>query len=198
MAYTFYRSKVDGAIDTAIVSDEVGALFSTLTSQERIAGDDEFSKMWLMSDVDITSFIGLNSPSPYSSCVFASASDADAVGDLTGTEARYGALKVVSCSATALIVTKNTDWDLVRDGDTVVVSAKAYDINGLVDNGDGTVTLSSAVDFSPLPVTGDWVTSIVQINLVTATARPFWREEKIAPGSPYVSEYATADILIAD
>jgi len=198
MAYTFYKSKVDGTIDTQIVSDEIGALFSTLTSQERIAGDMEFAKMWIMSDVDVTAFIGLNSPSPYSSNVFVGATDTDAVGDLTGTEDRYGALEVVSCTATALIVKKNADYDLVRNGDTIVVTAKAYDVNSLVDNGDGTVTLGASNDFSPLPVAGNWITSIVRITLVTATARPIWREEKIAPGSAYVSQYATADILIAD
>jgi len=198
MAYTFYKSKVDGTIDTPIVSDEVGALFSTLTSQERIAGDTEFAKMWIMSDVDVTAFIGLNSPSPYSSNVFLAATDTAAEADLTGSELRYGALEVVSCTATDLIVTKNADYDLVRNGDTMVVSAKAYDVDSLTDNGDGTLTIGAANDFSPTPSAGAWVTSIVKITLVTATAKPIWREEKIAPGSAYISQYATADILIAD
>ena len=198
MAYTFYKSKVDGTVDTQIASGQIGALFSTLTSQERIAGNQEFSKMWMSADVDITSFVGLNSPSPYSSNVFLSANDADAVGDLTGNEVRYGALKVVSCTATALVLTKNADYDLVRNGDTVIVNAKAYDLNSLTDNGDGTITVGSASNFSPVATVGAWVTSVVQVNLVTGTPKPFWREEKVAAGSAYVGEYATADILIAD
>ena len=198
MAYTFYKAKTDGTVDVQITSGQVGALFSTLTSQERIAGDTEFAKVWLSADADITSFVGLNSPSPYSSNVFVSASDTDAVGDLTGTEVRYGALKVVSCTATALILTKNADYDLVRNSDTLIVASKAYDLNSLVDNGDGTITVGSAVNFSPVATVGAWVTSVFQLNLVTGTPKPFWREEKVAAGAAYVSEYATADILIAD
>ena len=198
MAYTYYKAKTDGTVDVQITSGQVNALFSTLTSQERITGNQEFEKFWLSSDADITSFVGLNSPSPYSSNVFLSANEADAVGDLTGSEVRYGALAVVSCTATALVLTKNTDYDLVRNGDTVVVAAKAYELNSLVDNGDGTITVGSAVDFSPVATAGAWVTSMLQLNLTTGTPKPFWREELVAAGSAYVAEYATADILIAD
>ena len=198
MAYTFHNAKADGSVDAQITSGQVNSLFTTLTSQERIAGDQEFAKFWLSSDADISSFVGLNAPSPYSSNVFLSANEADAVGDLTGSEVRYGALAVVSCTATALVLTKNTDYELIRDGDTVIVAAKAYDLNSLTDNGDGTITVGSSINFSPVASAGTWVTSVFQMDLTTATPKPFWREELVAAGSAYVAEYATASILIAD
>jgi len=198
MAYTYYNSKPDVTPDQEITSGQVGALFSTLTSQERITGDEELSKMWIISDVDVTIYIGLSQPMPYTSTVFLSASDNDTEGDLTGSEIKYGALKVVSATASAVKVTANPDYTLSRAGDFIVVSGKGYEIDTVTDNGDGTLDIAATIDYAVVPNPGEFVTTAFQMTLVTATAKSFWREEKVAAGADYLGEYVTARILIAD
>jgi len=200
MAYTYHNSKADGTPDQVIVSGQIGALFTTLTSQERISGDQEFSKMWITSDIDVTVYVGILSPTKYTSTVFVSALDTDAVGDLTGSETRYGAMEVVSALETGIVV-KNTFYTLVRVSDTIIVDGKAYEVSTITDNGDGTSTIVATIDYHPLPPLPPYawyITSVLQINLVTATPKPFWREEKVDAGALWYGEYATAELLIAD
>jgi len=198
MSYTYNDSNVDGTIGDAITSGTVGALFTTLTAQERVAGDQEFSKVWITSSASLTAYIGITEPSPYSSNVFVSASDSDAVGDLTGSEDRYGALEVVSCIATLLVVNNNADYTLARVGDTIIVDGSAYEIDTVTDNGDDTSDIEATIDFVSLPSADDWVSTVFSLALTASTAKPFWREEKVVAGASWYGEYATCDILIAD
>ena len=199
MAYTFYNSKADGTPDAQITSGEVGALFSTLTSQERINGDTEFSKLWIQSDADVTLFIGIKTPSPYTSTLFLSAStDTDTAADITGSETKYGALEVVSVADPDITVKNNPDYVLVRVNDDVIVSGDAYNVTAIVDNGDGTSTITLNRSMAYVPAAGDFVTSVITLNLVTATPGAVWREETVPVGASWYAEFASADILIAD
>ncbi|RLA76697.1 MAG: hypothetical protein DRG30_02205, partial [Epsilonproteobacteria bacterium] len=104
MAYIFHNSKSDGTIDTQI-SSGTDTLFSGITVKERLDGDTEFQKVWITSDVDQTIYVGQNYPSNYyyPSAVFVSANEADAEGDLTGGESKYGASKVISATAESIV-----------------------------------------------------------------------------------------------
>lgn len=79
--YTFHSSKIDGTPDQQITSGQVGSLFDTLTSQERVSGDQDFAKLWITSDTDLSTYVGLSTPMPYTSTIFVSANDNDTEGD---------------------------------------------------------------------------------------------------------------------
>lgn len=198
MAYTYYNSKSDGTPDQQITSGQINALFPTLTSQDRLNGVQQFSKMWIQSDQDVTTIFGLNSPGSYGSYIFLSADDNDTESDLTGSETRYGAVEVVSATATEIVVNNDTNYTLIRNGDTIVVAAKAYAVDTITDNGDGTSSVVATSDYVSLPIAGDYITSTFELSLVTATNKSFWREENVEAGAPWYAEYSTADILIAD
>ena len=198
MAYTYYNSKTDGTPDQQITSGQINALFPTLSSQDRLNGVDQFSKMWIQSDADMTTIFGLNSPGSYGSYIFLSASDDDTESDLTGNELKYGAVKVVSATATEIVFNNDENYTLIRSGEKIVVSGVAYTVDTVTDNGDGTSSVAPTTDLSPLPNAGDYITSTFELSLVTATSKPFWREEKVPAGADYYGEYSTADILIAD
>lgn len=198
MSYTYYSSKPDGTPDQQITSGQINALFPTLTSQDRLNGIDQFSKMWIQSDEDVTAVFGLNSPGHYGSYIFLSASDDDIESDLTGSETKYGAVKVVSATETEIVFYNDANYTLIRNGDVIIVAGKAYTVDTVTDKGDGTSGVTATIDYLSLPNAGDYITSTFEISLVTATSKPFWREEKVEAGAQWYGEYSTADILIAD
>ncbi len=183
--YVFHNSKVDGTPDQEITSGQVNAVLSSVTTAERVAGDTETAKIWITSDSDNTSYFGQMNPSAYSFCTFLSASDDDTEGDLTGSETKFGAMQVVSTTVSAITVKENTDYTLARVGDTLYVAAAPYEIDTITDNGDGTLDISATIDFVTLPIADEWVTTMFTISLVTATAKPFWVQRKIAAGSTW-------------
>ncbi len=196
--YTYYSSKTDGTIDTQITSGVVGNLFSSVTVSERVAGDDELQKMWIMNDADINAYVGINSYSAYWQNVFVSASDTDAEGDLTGSETRYGALKVVSALVTAITVEADAFYTLARVGDTIAVMSAPYEIASITDNGNGTLDIAATIDYVTLPTAGAFITSMFNLALTTGVARPFWRERKVIPGSNWSGSNIVVNILIGN
>ncbi len=194
--YTFYSSKPDGTIDSQITSGVVGNLFSSVTVAERVAGDTEFQKVWISDDSDSTTYIGINSYSAYVQNVFLSASEADAVGDLTGSEVRYGAMKVVSAIAPSIKVENDPLYTLIRVGDTIAVENAPYEVASVSDNGDGTSEISATIDYVAVPGAGDFVTSMFTLDLITGTPRPFWRERKVETGSTWSGSNVVVDILV--
>ncbi len=194
--YTFYNSKTDGTIDTQISSGIVGNLFSSVTVSERVAGDTEFQKVWLSDDSDSSTYVGISSYSAYGQNVFLSASESDAVGDLTGSETRYGALKVVSALETAVKVTNDPFHTLVRVGDTIVVENAPYEVASITDNGDGTSDIAATIDYVSVPGLGGFITSMFIMSLTTGTPKPFWRERQVATGSNWSGGNVVVDILI--
>ncbi len=196
--YTYYNSKPDGTIDTQITSGIVGNLFSSVSIAERVSGDDELQKMWIMNDSDSNTYIGIKSYSAYWQNVFVSASDTDTESDLTGSETRYGALKVVSALATAITVTKDAFFTLARVGDTIAVENAPYEIASITDNGDDTLDITATIDYISLPPVGGFITSMFTLDLTTGVAKPFWRERKVIPGSTWSGGSIVVDILIGN
>ena len=196
MAYTYYNSKTDGTPDQQMTSGLTDALFSTITTAERVAGDQEFRKVWITDSEDSTTYIGQYYPSGYISTVFLSASDSDVEADLTGSEDRYGALEVVSALETAVKVKNNTDYTLVRVGDTIVVDSAPYEVESITDNGDGTSDITATIDYKSVPGVGEWISSLFTMNLITATAKSFWTEEKIPTGATWLGSTETTSLMI--
>ena len=182
MAYLYYKSKPDGTIDTEIQSGVLGTLFSSITVAERVSGNTEFQKVWISGSEDSNTYIGISDYSAYINNVFVSANETDAEGDLTGSEARYGALKVVSGTVTDVIV-ENDAYTLVRVGDNIAVGSAPYEVATVIDNGDGTST--ATIDFVVVPTPGSFITSLFILTLTTGTPKPFWVEREVLAGSTW-------------
>ncbi len=196
MAYIYHNSKADGTPDSQLSSGQTDVLFSSITTAERIAGDSEFQKVWITDDEDSTTYVGQFYPSRYISTVFLSASDNDDETDLTGAEVRYGALQVASATETGIIVTENELYSLVRVGDNIVVENAPYEVETVTDNGDGTLTIVATIDFVAIPTANAWITSLLSLALVTATARPFWTEETLPAGSSWYGSAEPTSLMI--
>ncbi len=195
MAFTFYNSNPDGTLKDPITSGQLGALFSQVTPTEAMSGATTLSKVHIRSSEDVETYIGLEARSAYDHTVFVSANYADAEADLTGSETRYGGLEVVSATATEIIVNEDSNHILVRVGDGLVVENILYPTDSRTDNGDGTITLTSTSDFSPLPTAGGYVTSTFPLTIGSTETLSFWRERIVAP-SAVNGGTCTVDILI--
>ncbi len=196
MAYTFHNSNPDGTINQAIASGQVGALFSSVTTGERLAGDVEFSKVWITSDEDVTTYVGINSYTAYGQSMFVSAAEGDQESDLTGTEDRYGALEVVSAVADYIGVEDDSYNTLMRVGDTIVVKEAPYEIDSIVYDSPGRSRVSAIIDFVTLPVAGEFITSMFTLNTTTAIPKPFWRERIVTAGSNWSGGNVIVDFII--
>ena len=194
--YTFYNSKVDGTIDAQITSGVVGNLFTSVTVSERVSGDTEYQKVWITDDADSNTYVGINSYSAYGQNVFLSANEADAVGDLTGSEVKYGAMKVVSALETAVTVTNDPLYTLIRVGDTIAVKSAPYEVASITDNGDGTSDIAATIDYVAVPGVGEFITSMFTMALTTGTPKPFWRERQVEAGSTWSGAPVVVDILL--
>jgi hypothetical protein len=200
MAYTWYKAAADegGAKGSEISSGTVNALFPTLTTQERINGDDKKRKVYLESDTALTVYVGPATTGDYNACLFASAGDSEVVGDLTGSEDRYGAARVVSATTTSIVVEDNADWQFFRAGEYIISGGDIAQIDTVTDEGDGTHTVALVSELGAAPAADDYITSALQLTLAAETAVPFWRENKVAAGSSKVNEYNTVQILVVD
>ncbi len=196
--YVYYNSLTDGSIDTEIQSGTVGNIFTSVTPSERVSGDEEFQKVWISNDEDSSTYIGLNSYSAYGQNVFLSASESDAVVDLTGSETRYGALKVVSALVTAITVDEDPFYTLFRVGDECIVAGAPYEVATITDNGNGTLDISATIDFTILPSVGTFITSLLILPLTTGTPKPFWRERKVIAGSNWSGGNIVVDIFVGN
>ena len=196
MAYTLYNSKIDGTPDQIIVSGDLDVALSSVTPAERAAGNTEFVKLWIESDIDVSTVLGLSSYTAYSHNVFLSASDSDIETDLTGAETRYGALKVVSATATSIIIEEDEHYTLVRVGDTIIVEEAPYEIATITDNGDSTLTIDATIDYVAVPAGGDFIASVFSLSLVATTPKSFWYERVIDAGSTWSGAPVVSNIII--
>lgn len=193
--YIYYNSNTDGTFNSVITSGTINAVFDTLPFADRVAGVDDFGKIWIESDTTETLYIGLNQESDYNSCVFVSAAEADAVGDLTGSEARYGQLTVISATTSVIVVTDHTQWTLVRTNDKLIIGGDLYTCTGVTDNLDGTSDLAVATEAGVVSA-NDIITSAFALSVTAATKKPIWSEEKVLAGSPKLATYTASELLI--
>jgi len=194
MAYTYYKATTDdgGTIGIQIASGEVNALFDLLTIAQQTSGISKNRKMYIESDADITAYIGLKTTGLHDSTVFESSGDAQVVGDLTGSEDKYGCA-VITASTTTTFTFDNTLQSeiLFRAGDKLVYDNVLYDITSVVTD---TVTFSPAM--SATPTVGNTITSVFEFALLAGVPKSLWRKNVYPSSVASVSEYNSVDILI--
>ena len=173
---TYFKSATDdgGAIGTQLTDGGVTELFPIITSQNRLTGLNYYRKAWYNSDEALTIMCSLANLAEYNASFFESAGVNDVVGDLTGSETRYGALNIVSNTTTSVKVTDNTLWTLARVNDYAHIGDTIVQIDTITDNGDGT----SDIAFSPAIVTADHsgtaFSTTISKNFTAGVDVPFW------------------------
>ncbi len=196
MAYLFHNSNTDGTIKDEVVSGQLGALFTSVTTGERLAGNTENSKVFITADETTTTYVGINAYNSYNQCVFMSASDSDQESDLTGAELKYGALEITAATNTEITVNEDSIYTLARVGDTMAVDDAPYEIATIVDNLDGTLTITATIIFTTIPAIGSYVTTLFTMPTVQNVPLSFWRQRIVAAGSTWSGSDVVVDLLV--
>lgn len=199
MALTWYEAVSDdgGAAGSQITSGTVNQLFPALTASERLIGSDKYRKVYLESDTAVTVYVGLQTNGLFNACLFESSGSAEAVGDLTGSENRYGAGYINSGSTVdQVVVNDDADWTKFRASEFIAYGTDVVQIDSITDLG-GTLQINLASSLSIAPDEGEYITSVIPITLPSATKVPFWMEIKVAAGSVKDDDYNTVGIIVA-
>lgn len=196
MAYKFYKAVTDdgGDVGTQISSGEVNALFNRLELTELISGSVKNRKVYIESDADLTCYVGISGLGDYDQSLFASAGNSEVVGDLTGNEAKYGGVPVLSATLNTFTYTIGL-YDLFSHASWASYAGKLFAVSSYIDNGDGTATVTVGSDFPNTPAQSDVITSVLPLSLTAAIPVPFWRVNSVAAASSPVSEYNSVTIL---
>lgn len=213
MAIGFYKAVADvgGLIGQAISSGVKGELLPEISSTDRTAGITIHRKFYIASDDAISIKVGLNGYGLFSATVFESASDAEVVGDLTGSEVKYGAGKIVkledSTTATETVngagglidILKVTVEDDVtgdvyfRAGDTFNIDSNAYTISSVASVAEGTeITLTASASY--FYAIDKFGFSSISTSILASGTTPFWLKVTVQPDTVTSLEYNTFSI----
>ena len=183
---TYFKSATNdgGAKGTQLTDGGVDDLFPTITSQDRLNGVNFKRKIWYESDTALTIVCSLANQGQYNSCFFKTATGGnDVVGDITGTEDRYGALNIVSNTVNTAKVTNNAKWTLVRVADKAHIGSDVVTVSAVSDNGDGTSDVTFSPDIASADHSGGFMVSTLAETFAVATAVPFWVEIDVPTAS---------------
>jgi hypothetical protein len=186
----FYKSASDdgGAIGNEITSGVVNEAIPGILTQDRLVGTEILRKQWVECDEDVTFVLGLRDRAFYGAQLFTSAGLNDTISDLTGTEDKFAAAKVLSHNGDTLTLDLCPYGDEVfRAGDRIIAGGTVVSISTVTYNVDDvTVVLDQSIDND---LTGDMITSAVSIQLTANNAKPFWVREDLPENAPYYADY---------
>lgn len=213
MAIKFYSAITDtgGAIGAEIASGAIGALLPTVSSSDRASGITIHRKFYIESDSAIGIDVGIDGAGLFSACMFESAGDAEVVGDLTGSEIKYGSGQIVkledSVASTETVngagglidIKKITVEDDItgdvyfRSGDRVHVDSNIYTILSVASVAEGTeITLNAnEVYYGAI---GKTAYSNVSTTIGAGLYIPFWLKITVQPSTITSVEYSTFSI----
>lgn len=213
MAIEFFDAESDagGLIGQSVGSGVKGAILPKVGSVDRTVGITIHRKFYIGSDEAISIKVGLNGYGLFSATVFESASDAEVVGDLIGTEDKYGASKIVkledSTTATEIVngagglidilkVTVEVDptGDVYyRAGDTFNIDANAYTIASVALVAEGhEITLTANAGY--FQAIGKYGASAITSSITAIGTTPFWLKITVQPNTITDLEYSSFSI----
>lgn len=214
MAIKFYKAVTDdgGTMGEQIASGEKGALFPLVTSSDRHDGIITHRKFYIESDSSIGIDVGIDGGSIFPVCIFESSGDAEVVGDLTGSERKYGVGKIVKAiDSSDNSETVNGSGGLsdikkvVIEDDTVgdtyfIVNDKAnIDDNTVVISAVNTVTEGIELTFSTAlqyyGVIDNYIYSLVSTTIAQDGHVSFWIKETVLAGTVTEIGYNTFPIM---
>lgn len=195
---TYYKSAtVDGgAIGAQITDGGIDDLLPAITSQNRLAGLTFHRKIWIQSDTTLTILTSLANEGQYDATWFTSANPlTDTVANLTGIETKYGAMNIVSNTTTTATVTNDATDILARVNDYAYIGSDVVQISAIVDNGDGTSTITFSPAIATADHSGTMFSTLISSAFTANTAVPFWIKVVIPPLAPISSNYNTLQFL---
>lgn len=214
MAIKFYDAVADigGAIGVEIPSGVKGALLPKVGSLDRQTGITIHRKFFIESDETIGLTVGLDGDGLFSACLFQSAGALDEVGDLTGSEVKYGggaivkledslgSTEVVNGAGSLIDIHKVTVEDDVtgdtyfRGGDTFHIDSNIYLIQSVATVAEGT-ELTLATDAVYFHAIGKWGYSNLSDTISIGSNEPYWLKITVQPGTVTPIEYSTFSIV---
>lgn len=210
MAVEFYKAVGDtgGAIGDQISSGVRGALLPKVMTAQRASGADIFRKFYIKNagtdSIDLK--IALSDIGEFDAVIFESASDAEVVGDLTGSETKYGAAEITYLEdsgglnetvngAGGLVdikkirVIKDTNFTIFRISDTIGMGGVLGDlamIDTITDLGSELeILLVGAIDYSQN--IGKKAHAYISATLASGATKPYWVQVKISANSTTLS-----------
>ena len=194
---TFNKSATDdgGAIGTALTDGGVDELLPAVSSQDRLHGVTIHRKMWITSDTDLSILSSLSNEGQYDACWFESAGANDVVGDLTGTETKYGASPIVSNTVNTAVVTNNATDVILRANDYAYIGADIVQVTSVTDKGDGTSDVVFSPDIPAGDHSGTSFSTLINKTFVATTGVPFWVKIQIPALASLTSNFNTIQFL---
>ena len=214
MALKFYRAIGDtgGVKGDEISSGVKGVLLPLITSTDRANGVIIHRKIYIETDAGITLFSGINGYGQFSASWFKSASDAEVVGDLTGTEIKYGASQIIKLEdSLSNIETENGAGGLsdirkitvledptgdvfFRAGDQLHIDNNIYVID-VVTYLAGECEIALTANAPYFYAIGKYAYSNAENTLLATESDPFWLKVTVPAGTITTDEFNTFSIM---
>ncbi len=201
MALEFYKAISDdgGVIGEQISSGVTGALLPEITKNDRLNGVVIHRKFYIKNlSTLIALHTSLDELGEFNACLFLSAGDTEVVGDLTGTEDKYGASEITYVEDTTghtetengvgglsdikkVRVKKNSDFTFFRVGEKVGIGGSTGEIGTLstVTDLGSEIELEFSSELTYKHAIGLNAHSYIQSSVDTAVSIPFWLQVKV-------------------
>ncbi len=206
MALLYYKADTDsgGVKGSSLPSGVRGAILPDLSNLDRVNGIEIYRKFYTINtgDDEIALKIALDDYGLFDAIIFESTGDAMVVGDILGTEDKYGAAIVVKLedTTTASETTNNTgglidikkitvetppNYTIFRAGDKIGMGGALGEIatiSSVAVNGSETeITLSIEITYDPK--IGSFAHSYIEKSIISTEWDSYWVLVKVAAGS---------------
>lgn len=218
MALALYKAVADigGAKGDQIASGIRGALLPDLTASERLSGIEIFRKFYIENTgTTISLQTALDQVGEFDGCIFLSTGDAQVVGNITGSEPRYGASEITALEDSGTLtetvngaggladikkikVKDNQNFTLFRVADKVGIGGP----NGQIGIIETIVDLGAELEITlqtPLTYTlaiGMNAHSYIETSILTDAHESFWVEVKVEPNASTSSTFNALSLAL--
>lgn len=214
MAIKIYNSitETGGGIGTEVQSGIKGAIFPKISTQQKQNGGVIHRKVYLETDTAATIDYGINGDGLFSAAVFDSASDIEEVGDLLGTEDKYGSSIVTKLEDSGgltetvngaggladikkITVAKDITTDVYfRAGDKISLAGIYYTIDTIADvAGEWELTVvSPSIYFGAIGLT---TYSLMAKTLTANEHWAIWIKVTVQAGETTEEDFSTFSIV---
>jgi hypothetical protein len=216
MIIKFHKALTDegGAIGTQIISGGIDALLPTVDTQEMIDGINIYRKLYLNNTgQDGIVKVSIGSLGIFNASIFPSTGDAQVVGDILGTENKYGGSIISKATDSSsnfetvngagglvdikkIVVSKNPNFTFFRVGDIVKIGKYFSTIQTITDlSTDLELELVNAVPYSYS--IGSFASSIFEQNITSGNHSSCWINVLITAGNIKTEHLNTLSIILA-
>lgn len=199
MAIEYYKATADtgGVIGTQILSGVRNALLPKLTAGQRLSGINIKRKFYTKNtgagSIDL--ILAMDNHGEFEAVMFESTGDAQVVGDLTGSEDRYGACPIVQLEDTIsttetvngagglvnikkIVVTEHPDYVVYRVGDKIGIGGalgEVAEISVVTDLGS-TTEITFLTEITYFGAIGKMAHSYIENTIATTAHASYWLE----------------------